>query len=81
MYSYHASQTILTGGPITSFPVNSYLFFVSFPHFFTRYVKREIRSLTIDDRERFLDAAAAIWKYNQGDGEALFGSKFISIGK
>jgi hypothetical protein len=45
-----------------------------------RYVKREIRTLTVEDRERFLDAAAAVWKYSQAEGEALFGSKFTSIG-
>ena len=45
-----------------------------------RFVKREIRSLTILDRERFLDAASALWKYNQTAGQAKFGPKFTSIG-
>jgi hypothetical protein len=66
--------------PITSVLVAPNLFFASSPLFFFRYVKREIRTLTIDDRERFLDAAAAVWKYSQSEGEALFGSKYTSIG-
>ena len=44
-----------------------------------KYVKREIRSLTLADREKFLDAMAALWKYNQEDGLALYGAKFTSI--
>jgi hypothetical protein len=45
-----------------------------------RYVKREIRSLTDSDREKFLDAAATIWQYSQEDGREKFGAKFTSIG-
>ena len=44
-----------------------------------RYVKREIRTLTIPDRERLLDAMAALWQYNQEDGFAKFGDRFTSI--
>jgi len=44
-----------------------------------RYVKREIRSLTISDREAVLDAMATLWKYSQGDGVNLFGPKYSSI--
>ena len=29
---------------------------------------------------RFLDAASALWKYNQTEGQAKFGPKFTSIG-
>jgi hypothetical protein len=44
-----------------------------------KYVKREIRSLTDEDRERFLDAASAIWKYSNEEGKAKFGDDFTSI--
>ena len=44
-----------------------------------RYVKREIRSLTLADRERFLDSMAALWNYDQISGAAKFGDRFTSI--
>lgn len=45
----------------------------------SKYVKREIHSLTDSDREAVLDAMAAIWQYSQEEGKALFGEKFTSI--
>ena len=44
-----------------------------------RYVKREIRSLTVSDRERLLDAMAALWTHDQAAGEAKYGPRFTSI--
>ncbi|CAM9474204.1 unnamed protein product [Heterosigma akashiwo] len=45
-----------------------------------KYVRREIRSLTPDDRERTLNAMEAIYRLSQTDGEALYGPNFRSIG-
>lgn len=42
-------------------------------------MKRELRSLTTEDREAFLDAAIAIWENRQEAGEAKYGSKFTSV--
>ena len=42
-------------------------------------MKRELRSLTVADKEKFLDAAAAIWNYRDAPGKALFGNKFTSV--
>lgn len=44
-----------------------------------KYVKRELRSLTTDDRERFLDAAAMIWAYSTEEGREIYGEKFTGI--
>ena len=41
-------------------------------------MKRELRSLTEADREKFLDAAAALWQYSDEEGRALFGDGFTS---
>ena len=43
-----------------------------------RYVKRELRSLTIADREMFLDAAVIMWKYNSSAGLEKYGKQFTS---
>ena len=51
----------------------------SFFHLKTRYVKRELRSLTSADKESFLDAAAEIWNNRQDEGVAKYGSKFTSV--
>ena len=48
-------------------------------HLACRYVKREIRSLTVSDRERLLDAMAAMWTHDQASGEAKYGPRFTSI--
>ena len=45
-----------------------------------KFVKREIRTLTIDDREKFLNAAFALWNHTQEEGEIKYGRKFTSIG-
>ena len=44
-----------------------------------KYVKRELRSLTNDDRHNFLHAAAKLWKYNTTEGRAKYGEKFTGI--
>ena len=44
-----------------------------------RYVKRELRSLTVNDREKFLDAASKMWIYNETEGKEIFGGNFTSI--
>ena len=44
-----------------------------------RYVKREIRSLTDDDRERFLLAASTMWQLNSSCGRSRYGSKYSAI--
>ena len=46
-----------------------------------KYVKREIRTLTTDDRERFLDAAKKLWEVNSNKGIQLYGSQYTSIDK
>lgn len=61
--------------------IQYYMFSVPIRLFRFRYVKREIRSLTLSDREKFLDAAYAIWNYNQKDGVSKYGPKFTSIGE
>lgn len=73
-YRKESNQIILSSNTYFSHCFNRLYFF------FWRFVKREIRSLTIPDRERFLDAASALWKYNQTEGQAKFGPKFTSIG-
>ena len=45
----------------------------------TRYVKREIRSLTPEDRTRFLNAAHTLWEYSTEEGRKVFGGDFTSI--
>ena len=44
-----------------------------------KYVKRELRSLTSDDRHNFLHAASKIWKYTSSEGRAKYGDKFTGI--
>jgi len=44
-----------------------------------RYVKRELRSLTEADRDRFLDAAATMWSINTVDGKELYGDSYAGI--
>jgi len=45
----------------------------------SKYVKREIRTMNADDRDRFLDAAYKIWEYTTDEGRALYGDKFTGI--
>ena len=54
-------------------------YYTHFEEILCRYVKREVRSLTVSDREEFLDAAVTMWKTSAGEGRELYGSKFTSI--
>jgi len=44
-----------------------------------RYVKRELRSLTEDDRDAFLDAAVALWDLDIDAGREKYGGRFTTI--
>ena len=44
-----------------------------------KYVKRELRALTSEDRRKFLHAASKIWKYTTEEGQAKYGEKFTGI--
>jgi hypothetical protein len=46
---------------------------------YVKYVKRELRSLTEADRDKVLDAAATLWKYNAVDGKALYGDAYVPL--
>eukprot|EP01035_Chromulina_nebulosa_P061298 gene61298-83840_t len=43
-----------------------------------KYVRREIRTLTEEDRNKFFNALRLIFSYNDVDGQAIYGSKFHS---
>lgn len=45
------------------------------------YVKREVRSLTLEDRENFLDAMHTIWTTGTKKGRTLYGSDFTGESK
>lgn len=44
-----------------------------------KYVRRELSSLTDDDREAFLDAFHTLWTLSTTDGMALYGDRFKSV--
>ena len=43
-----------------------------------RYVRHEIRSLSVDDRSRFLDALSAVYATGDDLGKSVYGDKFRS---
>mmetsp|Transcript_73800 Transcript_73800/g.210475 ORF Transcript_73800/g.210475 Transcript_73800/m.210475 type:complete len:697 (-) Transcript_73800:230-2320(-) len=45
----------------------------------SKHVRYEVRTLSKEDREDFLDALVVVYNTNQKDGEAKYGSKFRSI--
>ena len=45
-----------------------------------KYVRRELRDLTDDDRSRYFAALAVLYNVDQEDGERIYGSQFKSIG-
>jgi hypothetical protein len=45
----------------------------------SKYVRRELTSLTDADREEFLDTFATLWKVNTVDGQKLYGEKYKSV--
>jgi len=44
-----------------------------------RYVRRELRSLTPEDREAFMQGCEVVWTTEQDAGKALYGDDFIDI--
>ena len=44
-----------------------------------KYVKRELRTLTATDKEKFLKAAKTLWEVNSNKGVAMYGEKYTSI--
>lgn len=48
-------------------------------NYYVKYVKREMRSLTEDDRSKFLNAAAELWNYETGEGRKKYGADFVGI--
>ena len=47
--------------------------------FWVKYVRREISTLTDNDREEFLDAFHTLWEVNTVDGMAKYGERYKSI--
>jgi hypothetical protein len=52
----------------------------SFDQIVTRYVRREIRSMSENDREKVLDAMEIMYSIEQIEGEKKYGSKFKNAG-
>lgn len=46
---------------------------------YVKYVRRELSTLTNEDREAFLDAFATLWTVNTVDGKELFGDSYKSL--
>jgi hypothetical protein len=44
-----------------------------------KYVKREVRELTVADREAFLNAFRTLWDVDQDVGVAKFGPKYTAM--
>jgi hypothetical protein len=44
-----------------------------------KYVRREVRELTDEDREAFLSTLAVLYNLNQDEGEKKYGSDYISM--
>ena len=42
-------------------------------------MKRELRTLTVADRDRFLDAAAIMWNVSTEEGKKLYGNSYTSM--
>ena len=47
--------------------------------FWVKYVRRELSTLTVTDREDFLDAFHTLWQVSTMDGQKLYGEKYKSI--
>lgn len=45
----------------------------------SKYVRREVSSLTDSDREEFLDAFAELWQHSTVEGQALYGDNYKSL--
>lgn len=46
---------------------------------YCKYVKREIRALTAEDRTAFFDAAQTLWKTTTEAGQRLYGPDYMDI--
>jgi len=44
------------------------------------YVRRELRTLTEDDRDAFFDAAQVLFSIPTNEGRELFGDRYVSVG-
>lgn len=44
-----------------------------------KYVRRELTTLTDDDREAFLDAMSTLWEVSTVDGQKIYGSRYKSL--
>lgn len=62
-YSLVVLETLKTGVTTRSLVVNMYV----------KYVRREVRELTLQDREEFLDAAVTLWKVSTKVGRNDYG--------
>jgi hypothetical protein len=49
-------------------------------HVHCLYVRRELRTLTDDDRNAFFDAAEVLFRTPTAAGQALYGAKFYGLG-
>jgi hypothetical protein len=45
----------------------------------TKYVRREIRSLKDDDRDKYFEALQDMLSMDQNEGEAMYGKNFLSL--
>lgn len=46
---------------------------------YVKYVKRELRTLTVKDRDKVLDASYKLWVYNETQGRELFGDLYTPL--
>jgi hypothetical protein len=58
--------------------VNSLYYFTHSDQIMVKYVRREFRTLTDDDKERFTKAMSALYSLDDATGQAKYGSKFRS---
>ena len=46
---------------------------------YVKYVRRELRTLSAEDRKRWLRAAATLWRVDTLDGRAAYGPRYVDI--
>ena len=69
--AYDATVSISSKSSNTNTPVYTYGFNLA-----VKYVRREIRSLTDEDRETFFSALELLYSLSETEGQKLYGSKF-----
>jgi hypothetical protein len=69
--AYDATVSISSKSSNTNSPVYTYGFNLA-----VKYVRREIRSLTDEDRETFFSALEVLYSLSETEGQRLYGSKF-----